>query len=169
MTPSGRRIAIADDDRSMREVLQVLLRNLGHEVVVAAENGQSLIKQCAILRPDVIITDNLMPDISGAEAAAIIYEQRPTQIILLSAFCDRELVIDAEQKHVLMYLVKPVSVAHLEAALNRCQELRNAQKCDEAEEELDFENLSRGLSGTMKCAVRVGTIPSRMQHRGRLR
>jgi len=129
------RVAIADDDRMMREMLEQLLRNLGHEVVAVAENGRELIDQALATQPDVVITDNLMPDVNGADAAAIIHAQCPAQIILLSAYCDRELVLDAEQKHILMYLVKPVSQEHLEAALHRCQELRDSE-IDESEEEL---------------------------------
>jgi DNA-binding NarL/FixJ family response regulator len=125
MTSLSLRIAIADDDRSTLEVLQMLLGKLGHEVIVIADNGRSLIDECAVMEPDVIITDNLMPGISGAAAAAIIYERRPVPIILLSAFCDPELVIDAERKHVLMYMVKPLSEAHIEVALNRCRKERN--------------------------------------------
>ncbi len=115
------RVAVADDDRSMRELLQHMLRKQGHEVVAIAETGEKLIKLCASAKPDVIITDNLMPDIDGADAAAIIYAERPTPIILLSGYCDRDLVLDAEQKHVLMYLVKPISDANLRAALARCR------------------------------------------------
>jgi CheY-like chemotaxis protein len=136
------RVAIADDDRSIRELLQQILRNLGHEVVAVAENGQSLVQQSAITEPDVIVTDNVMPDISGVDAAAIIYKRRPTRIILLSANCDRELVLDAEQKHVMVYLVKPVSQANLEAALGRCQELRNLPRGSAGDEDSDFDDES---------------------------
>src|ERR1700680_3684152 len=121
------RVAIADDDRSMRELLQQILHNLGHQVVAVAENGRALIQQSAITQPDVIVTDNLMPDICGVDAAAIIYKRRPTRIILLSANCDRELVLNAEQNYVLMYLVKPISEPHLAAALARWQELRDQE------------------------------------------
>ena len=136
MSQSPLRVAIADDDRSMRELLQKMLTHLGHEVVAVAENGQSLIQQAAMTHPDVIITDTLMPDISGVDAAAIIYKSRPTQVILLSGYCDRDLVLDAEQKHVLMYLVKPVSLPHLEAALARCHELRSFEPGDSLDEDV---------------------------------
>jgi YesN/AraC family two-component response regulator len=68
-----------------------------------------------------------MPDLDGADAAAIIYAERPTPIILLSGYCDRNLVLDAEQKHVLIYLVKPISEANLRAALARCRALLATQ------------------------------------------
>ena len=124
---SSLRVAVADDDRSMRELLQHMLRKLGHEVVAVADTGETLIQLCAAAKPDVIITDNLMPDLDGADAAAIIYAERPTPIILLSGYCDRNLVLDAEQKHVLIYLVKPISEANLRAALARCRALVAAE------------------------------------------
>ena len=130
---SSLRVAVADDDRSMRELLAHMLRKAGHEVVAVADSGQSLVRQCAEVQPDVIITDNLMPDLGGADAAAIIYARRPTPIILLSGYCDRTLVLEAEQKHVLMYLVKPISEENLRAALDRCRALAASNPTDDAE------------------------------------
>jgi two-component system, response regulator PdtaR len=116
------RIAIADDDRSTRELLRQMLEKLGHSVVVVAENGRTLVDQCAVVEPDVVITDNLMADVSGLEAALELYRARPTPIVLLSGFCDPNVVRNAEEKHILVYLVKPISQDHLEAALARCVE-----------------------------------------------
>ena len=121
MSTAQLRVAIADDDRSMREVLTQMLRNLGHEVVAIAENGRSLIEQCATAHPDVVITDNLMPDMRGVDVAAEIYSCQGTPVILLSGYCDREVVLDAEQSHVLLYLVKPISEPILEVALSGCR------------------------------------------------
>ncbi len=123
MATRSLRVAIADDDRWTRRFLQQMLEKLGHEVVAVAEDGQSLIKQCCAVRPDVVITDNLMPDMHGVDAAAVIYQRRAIPIILLSGYCDRDLVLDAEQKHVLLYLVKPISQPHAP----RRQLERNAQ------------------------------------------
>jgi YesN/AraC family two-component response regulator len=116
------RIAIADDDRFTRELLQGLIPKLGHEVVAVADNGLSLIDQCAKTRPDVVITDNLMSGVSGVNAALEIYKARPIPIILVSGYCDPTVVRDAEEKHILVYLVKPVSQDHLGAALSKCRE-----------------------------------------------
>jgi CheY-like chemotaxis protein len=143
---SSLRVAIADDDRSMRELLQHMLRKQGHEVVAMADTGEQLIKLCASAKPDVIITDNLMPDLDGADAAAIIYAERPTPIILLSGYCDRNLVLDAEQKHVLIYLVKPISDANLRAALARCRALVATQS--EADEPADESHVERYLTSS---------------------
>jgi DNA-binding NtrC family response regulator len=116
------RVAIADDDRGMRESLQQMLRNLGHEVVAVAEDGESLIDQCAMTEPDVVITGTLTPEMYGSDAAAVVYESRPIPIILYSGHCEPDLVLNAEHKHVFMYLVKPICQEHLQAALKECQE-----------------------------------------------
>ena len=68
------RVALADDDPDIRESLQQMLRELGHEVVAAAENGESLIRLCALAKPDVVITGTLTPDLYGSDAAAAVYE-----------------------------------------------------------------------------------------------
>ena len=115
------RVAIADDDRGMRESLQQMLGNLGHEVVAVAESGESLISQCAMAEPDVVITGTLTPKMYGSDAAAAVYKSRPIPVILYSGHCEPDLVRNAEHKHVLMYLVKPIIQEHLDAALKECQ------------------------------------------------
>jgi two-component system chemotaxis response regulator CheY len=124
------RVAIADDDRGMRESLQQMLRNLGHDVVAVAETGQSLIEQCEVARPDVVITGTLTPEMYGSDAAAVVYKSRPIPIILYSSHCEPDLVLNAEHKHVFVYLVKPICEEHLRAALKECDECR----CTDANE-----------------------------------
>lgn len=111
------RIAVADDELDMREYLQRFLPRLGHEVVAAVENGRQLVEACHELGPDLVITDIKMPELDGIEAAASIFRDRPTPVILVSAFHDPELIERAEQDHVMAYLVKPIKLADLETAI----------------------------------------------------
>lgn len=135
--PFALRVAIADDDPAMRESLQQMLCNLGHEVVAVAENGESLINQCAMTEPDVVIVGTLTRDMYGSDAAAVVYKKRPIPIILYSAHCEPDLVLNAEHKHVFIYLVKPISQEHLEAALKECNEChcRESNELSEGDEE----------------------------------
>jgi len=118
---SSLRIAIADDEPGTRESLQQMLSDLGHKVIAVAENGESLIEQCAMTEPDVVITGTLTPKMHGSDAAATIYNRRPIPIILYSGHCEPELVINAEHKHVFMYLAKPICQEYLQAALKECR------------------------------------------------
>ncbi len=115
------RVAIADDEREMHEALRKMLCDLGHDVIAVAENGVSLIDQCAATQPDMVITGTLTPEMNGTDAAAVIYESRPIPVILYSRHCDPDQVLNAEHNHVFMYLVKPICAEHLQAALKECR------------------------------------------------
>ena len=112
------RIAVADDDAEIREVLQRMLGALGHEVAFHAATGRELVEQCFTQQGiDLVMTDIRMPDMDGLDAAGIIYQQCPMPIILLSGHCDRELIERAEENHVFGYLIKPITQAQLEPAI----------------------------------------------------
>jgi response regulator NasT len=111
------RIVVADDEPIMRDYFEKVLPELGHQVVAVAGNGRDLVEQCRKMLPDLVITDIKMPDTDGIDAAARIFRDRPTPIILLSAYHDRELVARAESEHIFAYLVKPVKEADLGPAI----------------------------------------------------
>lgn len=107
------RIITADDELMIQEYYQKALPALGHAVVAVVDTGADLIEQCAVLKPDLVITDIKMPDMDGIEAARQIYEKQPLPIILVSGFHDAELVERAAAEHILAYLLKPVRMDSL--------------------------------------------------------
>ena len=46
-------------------------------MVAVAENGETLIEQCAMTQPDVVITGTLTPKMYGSEAAEAVYKSQP--------------------------------------------------------------------------------------------
>jgi two-component system, response regulator PdtaR len=111
------RIAVADDERDMRQFFQELLPHLGHEVVAVAENGQELVQQCRATDPDLVIADIKMPDVDGIEAAAGVNRQKPVPVILVTAHHDAEVLAGAGVEAIMAYLVKPVKPPDLKAAI----------------------------------------------------
>jgi two-component system, response regulator PdtaR len=107
------RIAIADDEPDMRHYFQKILPRLGHQVVASAQDGQDLIKQCHLTRPDLVITNIKMPAMDGIEATRQIYANYPIPVILVSACQDSDFIARAEADHVMGYLVKPIKQADL--------------------------------------------------------
>ena len=107
-------------------------------MVAVAENGESLIKQCAMTQPDVVITGTLTPKMYGSEAAGVVYKSQPIPIILYSGHCEPDLVRNAEHNHVFMYLVKPIRQEHLQAALKECQQchLRESNEPSQEDEQM---------------------------------
>lgn len=111
------RIAVADDERDMRDFYRRILGLLGHHVVAVVENGRELVEHCLRERPDLVITDVNMPEMDGIEAAVAICREMPLPVILVTAYHDAALIERAENDHVIAYLVKPVGRKDLEPAI----------------------------------------------------
>lgn len=132
MSPESLRIAVADDEADMRDFFERMLPRWGHQVVSVAETGEQLIVHCRELQPDLVITDIKMPGIDGIEASRQICRDRPTPVILVSAYHDPGLIQRAEADSVLAYLVKPIGQADLPPAIGiamrRFKELQALRK-----------------------------------------
>ncbi len=120
-----KRILIADDDRDNANMLAVLLRDEGHEVVVALRGDEAL-DLCRLFRPDVLIADINMPGVSGYAIARTLRERLGTLAPLLIAISgvwtnenDRALGRVAGFDH---YLVKPVELKLLLGFINADRE-----------------------------------------------
>jgi response regulator NasT len=111
------RVAVADDERDMRDFFREFLPPLGHTVVGTASTGSELVALCRAQRPDLVITDIKMPDMDGIDAAMEVCREQPVPVILVSAFHEPELLERAEANHVLAYLVKPIKAADLVPAI----------------------------------------------------
>jgi response regulator NasT len=111
------KIAVADDEKDVRDYYRRVLPRLGHQVVAVASNGAELLESCRATRPDLVITDIKMPDMDGIEAVDAISREAPTPVILVSAYHRPALFERARGEHILAYLVKPTKQADLEAAI----------------------------------------------------
>ena len=65
---NGKTVIIADDHEIYRFGLEFLLNGLGMKVVGQASTGEELVDLAVQLKPDLIITDYLMPGLSGLDA-----------------------------------------------------------------------------------------------------
>ena len=132
MSMSKRRIVIAEDEPLARLDLQQMLENLGHEVVGEAGDGAQAVELARELKPDLVIMDIKMPEMTGVEAAQTLAEERVAPVLLLTAFSDKEFIDGARDAGVMAYIVKPYGENQLspaiEVALARFQEFAELQK-----------------------------------------
>jgi len=154
------RIAIADDEADMRDFLERMLPRCGHQVVSVAENGAQLVEHCRQLHPDLVITDVKMPEMDGIEASVKLCEDRPTPVILVSAYHDEALVGRAEADNILAYLVKPIVFADLQPAISiamlrfgELQALR--QECTDLRQALADRKVIEQAKGILMRVARV--------------
>jgi two-component system, NtrC family, response regulator PilR len=80
------KILVVDDERSMRELLELVLKRSGY-AVHTAENGTSALEQVRQNVYDLMISDVKMPDINGIDLLQMVKEISPeTQVIMITAF-----------------------------------------------------------------------------------
>jgi DNA-binding NarL/FixJ family response regulator len=103
----GYRILLADDCATVRLTVRTLLEHEGHDVVGEAEDGCDVIRQAAVLAPDIVILDLSMPCLNGIAAAGEIHRRSPhTRLILLSVHSGEEIIVAAMRAGILACVAK---------------------------------------------------------------
>ncbi len=104
------RILVVDDERSMRELLAIVLRREGYDVLLA-ENGRAAIETLEREPIDLLISDIKMPDMSGVDVLRA--AKRIDQDILgimITAFASTDTAVEAMRLGACDYLSKPFDV-----------------------------------------------------------
>jgi DNA-binding NarL/FixJ family response regulator len=114
------RILLADDHALVRAGIRALLvGNLDSVMVVAeAANGREALELARIHKPDVVLLDISMPDLSGLAVSAQLKQEMPeVRVIMLSMHANEEYVLQALRAGASGYLLKDSATAELELAL----------------------------------------------------
>ncbi|MCK5153415.1 MAG: response regulator [Spirochaetales bacterium] len=111
------KILIAEDDFLVSEMIEGELTSAGYEIVGKASNGYIALELTQSLNPDLILMDIRMPELNGLDASRKIMEICPTPIIILTAYENGDMVVDAGDAGVAAYLNKPLDAQELERAI----------------------------------------------------
>jgi len=117
---SERKILVADDESHILHVVSLKLRNAGFKVVTARD-GQEAYDLAGAEKPDLIITDYHMPNLSGIELCRRLKQNATTAsipAIMLTARGYHLEPHDTEQSGILRMLSKPFSPRQLLATVN---------------------------------------------------
>ena len=103
------RVLVVDDEQGLRDVLSILLRREGYDVVLASSLRTGIEALTGAPSPyDLIITDLMMPDGSGLEVlSAAKRRSANTEVIIMTAFSDLDSAVSAFQGGAFEYLPKP--------------------------------------------------------------
>ncbi|RPI78136.1 MAG: sigma-54-dependent Fis family transcriptional regulator [Desulfobacteraceae bacterium] len=103
-------ILIVDDERSMREFLEILLTKEGYQVSLA-NNGEEAYRFIEQNKYDLIITDIKMPDIDGIDVLKKAKEKDSNAlVVMISAFATAETAVAAMREGAYDYIPKPFKV-----------------------------------------------------------
>ena len=114
------KILYVEDDEIARENGVEYLQNFFEQIYEASDAIKAL-QLYEKYQPDIIITDIQMPKLNGLEFVKKIRQKdKKTQIIIITAFCDRDYLLKAIELQLVKYLVKPVKEKEFEEALFLC-------------------------------------------------
>src|SRR5437879_12491432 len=92
------RVLVVDDERSMRELLAIMLRQAGHDVTIA-DGGEAAIKALKSDTFDLVITDLRMREVDGLAVLRAAKEQSPqTVVLVITAFACTETDFDGKHR-----------------------------------------------------------------------
>jgi len=118
------KILIVEDDSFFREVFSDLLKEEGYEVETAASGGEGL-EMLSGRDYHVVITDLVLPDISGLDVLSRVKDQDPTiDVIVVTGHANMETAIFALKHGARDYLVKPINHEELKHSVALCVEQR---------------------------------------------
>lgn len=102
-------ILVVDDEHDIVTLIGKVLKKSGYEVITA-NDGLECIKKVETESPDLILLDNVMPNMDGPTALAKLKASKKTAdipVIMVTALADQEHIVNAQKGGAVEYIVKP--------------------------------------------------------------
>lgn len=162
------RILVVDDEESIREFLEIMLKKEGYEITLA-EDGQKAKDLLAKKSFDMIISDLQMPHVTGIELLKHVKESYPdTVFMLITAFGTTETAVEAMKMGAYDYLTKPFKIDEVRlniqnALRSKNLEVENRVLKKELVKEYSFQNMignSEAMHAIYDMVKRVSMTPT---------
>ncbi len=150
-------ILVVDDERKIRELVRTYLEQAGYAVLLA-DSGQGALEAATRARPDLVVLDLMLPDLTGEEVVRSLRSNVDVPIVMLTAKAGEDDRVAGLRLGADDYLVKPFSprelVARVEAVLRRARggETSSALSFDSGALVLDQERREVSVHG---CPVEL--------------
>jgi signal transduction histidine kinase len=132
---NGQRILLADDNADMRDYVRQLLETRGYQVE-AVGDGETALTTARATRPDLILTDVMMPRLNGIELLRMIRSDpilAGTPVVMLSARAGEDARVEALDAIADDYLAKPFAARELLARIKSNIEIAALRRRAEVE------------------------------------
>ncbi len=122
------KILVADDEKSMREFLEIMLKKEGYKVSLAS-NGEDVLKIIERDIFDLVLLDIRMPKLDGISALKRIKAVSPeTIVIMITAYASTDTAIKAMKEGAYDYITKPFKVDEIKLIIKNALEKKNLQR-----------------------------------------
>jgi two-component system response regulator PilR (NtrC family) len=119
------KLLVVDDEPSIREVLGVMFRRVGHDVTVSVGVADAKAR-LASSRFDLVLTDLMMPDGSGMDVLDTVKRRdEATQVIMITAYATTAQAVEAMRRGAYDYVQKPFKNDELRATVDKALEKRD--------------------------------------------
>ena len=116
------KILVVDDELSMREFLEIMLKKNGYEVESVSDPEQAVLRVENDVY-DLVITDILMPKMNGLELLRKIKEHSPdTVVVMMTAFATTETAVEAMKEGAYDYITKPFKLDEIRMVIEKALE-----------------------------------------------
>lgn len=118
------RVLVVDDFATMRKIVKNVLKQINIENVVEAENGKHALNVLKSEDVDLIISDWMMPEMTGIEFLKVCKEddeKKKIPFIMVTAEGQKDSVMEAIKSGVDNYIVKPFTPDKLKEAIDRAR------------------------------------------------
>ncbi len=126
-----KRILVVDDDLSLRSILEETLSSSGYKVNIA-KDGKSALELLSENKYDLVISDLMMPGMSGVEFMVLARKNYDgLGFLIMTAYGTVETAVDALHKGAFDFVTKPFSISQIESRVDRYfeyQDLRSENK-----------------------------------------
>jgi DNA-binding NtrC family response regulator len=149
------KILIVDDEPSNRNILSQELIHEGYSVL-AASDGREGLRKIESSRPDLIILDYMMPDLSGLEVLKELRKkENDTPVVMITAYGTMERAVEAMKEGAYDFITRPFEPDHIALVVRKALERQRLKRGVEilSEEVEDRYRLVVGESAAMKEAV----------------
>jgi nitrogen regulation protein NR(I) len=122
------RILVIEDDETVRDVLRTFLKDKGFDVTIAV-SGEAGLEVLRSEKFDLIITDLIMPGISGMDVLKeVIATKATTPVLVMTAFASVQTAVEAIRIGAFDYLTKPFNLEELMIVLDKALSVSKLQK-----------------------------------------
>src|SRR4030043_1898419 len=122
------KILVADDEKSMREFLDIMLKKEGYKVALAS-NGEEVLKLIEKDIFDLALVDIRMPKLDGISALKRIKSFSPeTIVIIITAYASADTAIKAMKEGAYDYITKPFKIEEIKLIIKNALEKKQLQK-----------------------------------------